>query len=200
MYIAHGQKEFVKGLSKFLEHVHGLNVVDDSSTAIGAYARGLMLEETGRCPSRWVLNTPFECGELGCTSGMANILLSLAACRLHDVQYAVVIVLSPEFVRERHPMGELHMALETQKCPGGPQRQQLCPLFYSLSVDNCSRSDFREQYDLQPWDSLGLKEPKPEPEVLDSYAKDIKELCTLVGLPEAQVCTLFIDASITPCQ
>ena len=105
------------------------------------------------------------------------------------VWHAVVTVLSPEFVRMRNTMGKLHAALARQE--GGPEQQQrqlLCPIFYSVGKEECSRSDFREQYDIHPWESFELEEPKPEPGVLDDYAKDIAELCTLMGLPEAQVC------------
>ena len=100
---------------------------------------------------------------------------------------AVVAVLSPEFVRKKHPMGELHTALARQNSPGGPQQQQLCPIFYSIGIDECSRSDFRKQYDQQPWD---VSEPKPGPGVLDKYAEDIKELCTITGLRTDQFCVL----------
>ena len=80
----------------------------------------------------------------------------------------------------------LHAALAQQGCPGGPPKQQLCPIFYNLRIDECTKSDIREQYDLQPWDSFGLTEPKPEPEVLDRYAKDIQELCRTTNLRQTR--------------
>ena len=64
-------------------------------------------------------------------------------------------------------MGELHTALTRQKGEPQQQRQLLCPIFYTLSKEQCSSSDFRKQYDLHPWDSFEVKEPKPEPEGLD---------------------------------
>ena len=90
-------------------------------------------------------------------------------------------------------MGELHTALARQDCQGGPEQQQLCPLFYSLGIEECSRGNFREQYDIQPWDSF-VTEPKPEPDVLDGYAKDIQKLCMITGLRQDQVCLLHIYA------
>ena len=95
-------------------------------------------------------------------------------------------------------MGKLHAALAQQACPGGPQKQQLCPIF--LSTDDCTRSDFREQYDFQPWDSFGLTEPKPEPDVLDGYAKDIQQLCKITNLRQDQVCFSIQNAHCEPCQ
>ena len=92
----------------------------------------------------------------------------------------------------------LHAALAQQGCPSGPRMQRICPICYSLSVEECTRSDFREQYDLQPWDSLGLTEQKPEPEVLDGYAKDIQELCSITGLHQDQVSVVVQQCK--PCQ
>lgn len=57
----------------------------------------------------------------------------------------------------------------------------------TLSIEECCRSDFRLQYDLQPWEQYALAEPKPDAAVLDGYAKDISELCKFTGLRRDQV-------------
>jgi hypothetical protein len=100
----------------------------------------------------------------------------------------VVLVLSPEFVRKKHPMAELQKALEKQKEPGGPEKQQLCPIYYTLSIDDCCKSSFREEYDLKPWEDFNLREPKPDGATLDGYARDIADLCKITGLRQDQVC------------
>ena len=104
---------------------------------------------------------------------------------------AAVTVLSPVFVRDEHPMGKLNAALAHKGCPGAAR---ICPIFHSLSIEECTKSDFREQYDLQSWDSFGLTAPKPEPEVLDGYAKDIQELCRVTNLH--LVCCLVQQCSL----
>ena len=96
-------------------------------------------------------------------------------------------------------MGMLHAALAQQERPGRPRKQQLCTIYYSLSIEECTRNDFREQYDLQPWDSFGLTKPKPEPEVLDSYAKDIQELCRITRLHQVQV-SFVVQHRLAICQ
>ena len=53
-------------------------------------------------------------------------------------------------------------------------------MFHSLTVEECSSSEFRERYDRQPWDSL-VTEPKPEPRVLDGYAETVQVLCEFAG-------------------
>ena len=70
----------------------------------------------------------------------------------------------------------------------GPQQQQfLCPVFHSISVKECCSSGFRQLYEQQPWDSFNLQEPKPPAHMLDRYAGDVAELCTITGLRQDQV-------------
>ena len=109
---------------------------------------------------------------------------------------AVVLVLSPHFIRKKHPMAELRRALDRQlQQPAGTaearqqqqQQQVLCPVFHSITFDECSSSSFRQLYEQQPWESFKLQEPKPAKDMLDRYAKDIADLCTITALRLDQV-------------
>ena len=89
-------------------------------------------------------------------------------------------------------MAELRRALarQLQQRAGDarPQQQQfLCPVFHSISVKECCSSGFRQLYEQQPWDSFNLQEPKPPAHMLDRYAGDVAELCTITGLRQDQV-------------
>ena len=109
--------------------------------------------------------------------------------------HAVVLVLSPHFIRKKHPMAELRRALDRQvqqAAAGSAETQQqqhqfLCPVFHSITVEECCSSGFRQVYERKPWTSFKLQEPKPPADVLDRYAKDIQELCTITGLCQDQV-------------
>ena len=107
---------------------------------------------------------------------------------------AVVLVLSPQFIRKKHPMAELRKALARQRQQQvdnveeeQQQQQLLCPVFHSISVEECCSSGFRQLYEQQPWESFDLQEPKPAADVLDAYAQDIAKLCTIAGLRQDQV-------------
>ena len=104
----------------------------------------------------------------------------------------MVLVLSPHFIRKKHPMAELRRALDrqVQQSAGNAETQQqqfLCPVFHSISVEECCSRAFRQLYEDQPWESFKLQEPKPSAAALDSYADDIAQLCTITGLRQDQV-------------
>ena len=89
-------------------------------------------------------------------------------------------------------MAELRRALDrqVQQQAGNvePQQQQfLCPVFHSVSVEECCSSGFRQLYEQQSWEGYKLQEPKPTADVLNRYASDIAELCTITGLRQDQV-------------
>ena len=92
--------------------------------------------------------------------------------------HAVVVIVSPDSVRNKHLMAEPSAALA--RC----NQQALCPVFYGLSVEECSSIDFRGQYYCQPWEISGLTEPG----VLDAYAQTNQELCKLTDVRQDKVC------------
>ena len=116
----------------------------------------------------------------------------------------MVLVLSPHFIRKKHPMAELRRALDRQMheaadSSGAQQRQFLCPVFYSISVEECCGRGFWQLYEQQPWEDFNLQEPKPAADVLECYAKIIAELCTITGLRQDQVGSVCVCLRINIC-
>jgi hypothetical protein len=188
VFICHAgeqKKDFVDTLRTLLKDVHKLSVfLDEHNLLVGDHARDKMRDslETASVGKQVEEVLP-------CMVSQQTHLFHIAS-QGHDissVSCAAVLVLSPEFIRKKAPMQELRRTLEKQKQPGGPKQQQVCPIYHTLSIEECCRSDFRQQYDIQPWESFNLPEPKPDAATLDGYARDIGELCKITGLRQDQV-------------
>jgi hypothetical protein len=102
------------------------------------------------------------------------------------------VVLSREFVRKSACMEELAIFLRRALPTGGNTSDtsatptfHILPVFLGLTYDDCYNK-LRQQYDTEPW--IVQSEAKPDSKVLDTWASNVKQLCTFTGRRQDQVC------------
>ena len=93
---------------------------------------------------------------------------------------AVVVVLSSEFVRKRHPMAELALLLKRKRQDGC---FRLLPILYGISFEQCVNLA-TTGYAKDVW--IGGEE-RPAEKVLQKWAGMVKELLTITAIHEDQV-------------
>ena len=94
---------------------------------------------------------------------------------------AVVVVLSPEFVRKRCPMEELEILLARQRAEPGSVR--VLPVWYGITYQQCC--DLEAVYELE--ENWVGGEPKPAPNVLAHWAGTVRELLKTTAVRDDQV-------------
>jgi hypothetical protein len=95
---------------------------------------------------------------------------------------AVVFLLSPDFVREQHPMEELHFVLEEAK----KRAVILLPVLYNLEhrdIENISQIYI---------DGLWGHHSRPTQQLLDTWASDLKALLEATAIRHDRVLVRII--------
>ncbi|KAK9829532.1 hypothetical protein WJX72_006350 [[Myrmecia] bisecta] len=97
-----------------------------------------------------------------------------------------VVVISPDFVRGKYTMAELHLLLEKHSMQPAEEPTSVFPIFYGLTIEQCiDQNTFRALYDADPWvGGTG----RPDPDVLDMWARDIETLCKICCSQPAEDC------------
>ena len=93
---------------------------------------------------------------------------------------AVVVVLSPEFVRKEYPMKELEILLARQR--SDPESVRVLPVWYEVNYQQCCNLEV--VYCSEEW--VG-GEKKPAQNVLDHWAKTVRELLHTTAVKDEQV-------------
>ena len=93
---------------------------------------------------------------------------------------AVVVVLSEEYVRKRHPMEELKLLVLRKRA----KKDCFCllPVLYGITYEQCS--SLATEYHSEPW--VGDAD-KPAKEILSQWADCVKELLEVTAIREDQV-------------
>ena len=93
---------------------------------------------------------------------------------------AVVVVLSPEFLRKKYPMMELDILLARQRADPGSVR--VLPVWYNVTYQQCC--NLQTVYHSEKWVGGELK---PAQDVLDRWANTVRELLNTPAVRDEEV-------------